>query len=329
MKKVLITGSGSFIGGNFIRKAIYDQNQKKERSYSFASVDRITANNTANAVNSLYWNKNHKFYPADIRDQHVMDVIFQIERPDIVISWAAETHVDNSLTDPNSFVTSNVLGTQVLINCCVKHKVKRLIYCSTDEVMGQLTSENESSWTEIDIPNPRNPYAASKYCGEVLIKAANVSFGLNYNITRSSNCYGPHQTCDKLIPKAIKCILDGKLIPIYGQGLQIRDWTHVIDNVNAMQLILDKAPPNEIYNISANQEFSNIEVIHEICKYMGKNTDSIQFITDPRGNAHDFRYSVNSSKIRELGWAPTMQFKKDIGENCVDWYIANRHWAFL
>src|SRR5512135_3619412 len=156
MKKVLVTGSCGFIFSNFVRKAIYDQNQKRpqERQYKFTSVDRVTAN----ALNSTYWNKNHDFHVADIRDQHVMDVIFQLEQPDIVIHGAAESFVDSSLKDPNSFVTSNVLGTQVIINSCLKYKVERLIYISTDEVYGQLLSESEAPWTEESPLDPRNPY---------------------------------------------------------------------------------------------------------------------------------------------------------------------------
>jgi dTDP-glucose 4,6-dehydratase len=255
-----------------------------------------------------------------------MDIIFQFEKPNVVIHAAAESAVDKSLTDPNSFVSSNVLGTQVIINCCLKYGVKKLIYVSSDEVYGQLTNEQEVSWTEDDVPNPRNPYSASKYCGEILIKAAHQSHGLTYNITRSSNNYGPRQMPDKLIPRAIKCILEGKKIPIYGQGQQIRDWTFVGDNCSAIMTVLEKGTPNEVYNISANQEFSNLEVVHEICKYMGKSADAIEFIPDPRGNGHDFRYSVNSSKIRELGWKPTMQFKKDLGTCCIDWFLQNKFW---
>ena len=169
MKKVLVTGTCGFIFGNFIRKAIYDQNQKKPQDrYTFVSVDRVTAN----ALNSMYWNKNHPFYPADIRDEHVIDVIFQREQPDIVIHGAAETFVDTSLKDPNSFVTSNVLGTQVIINACLKHKVKKLIYISTDEVYGQLTSEQDAPWTEDSPLAPRNPYSASKAAGELMVRAA-------------------------------------------------------------------------------------------------------------------------------------------------------------
>jgi dTDP-glucose 4,6-dehydratase len=318
MKKVLVTGSCGFIFSNFIRKAIYDQNQKKEKKYSFVSVDRVTAN----ALNSMYWNKNHDFYPADLRDEHIVDVIFQREQPDIVIHGAAETFVDTSLKDPNSFVTSNVLGTQVVINACLKHKVDRLIYISTDEVYGQLTSESDPAWTEASPLNPRNPYSASKAAGELMVRAAHQTHGLIYNITRSSNCYGPRQLPEKLIPKAIKCITEGQKIPLYGQGQQIRDWTFVADNCTAIMTVLDRGAPNEIYNISANQEFTNIETINLVCNAMNKGHDLITFIPDPRGG-HDFRYAIDTTKIRELGWKPTYKFRDGI-KDTVQWYLDNQ-----
>lgn len=323
MKKILITGTAGFIYGNFIRKAIYEQNQKppQDRQYSFVSIDRVSVNN-----NSMYWNKSHTFHVADIRDAHVMDVIFQFEKPDIVLHGAAETFVDTSLKDPNIFITSNVLGTQNIINACLKHKVEKLVYQSTDEIYGQLVSENDKSWTEENEMVPRNPYAASKAAGELLIKAAHHSHGLIYNIVRSSNCYGPRQLAEKLIPKVIKCILNNEKILLYGEGKQIRDWTHVSDNCSAVMTILENGTSNEIYNVSANQEFSNLEVIHEICNYMKKGHDLIDFIKDPRGGGHDFRYSVDSSKIKNLGWKPEIQFKKHLGTSCIDWFVDNSWW---
>lgn len=313
-KKLLCTGSCGFILSNLLRKAVYEK-----QPYTLVSVDCVNLH----SINSMYWNKNHIFHIADIRDQHIIDTIFQFEKPDIVIHGAAETFVDTSLTDPNSFVTSNVLGTQVIINACLKHKVEKLVYVSTDEVYGQLTSENDISWTEESSLNPRNPYAATKAAGELLVKAANQSFGLKYNITRSSNNYGPRQATEKLIPKTIKCILENKKIPIYGQGLQIRDWTHVYDNCAALFHVVNNGKDNETYNISSNQEFNNIEVVQKICNIMEKGYSLINHIDDPRGSGHDFRYSVDSSKIRKLGWKPQFKFKEGISQ-CVNWYLLNQ-----
>jgi dTDP-glucose 4,6-dehydratase len=313
MKKVLVTGTCGFIFSNFIRRVIkYDK-----QPYEFVSLDRVSGD-----ANTVYANKNHVFHLADIRDQHIIDKIFQFEHPDIVIHGAAESFVDYSLTDPNSFVTSNILGTQVLLNASIKHKAERFIYISTDEVYGQLTSESDSPWTEDSPINPRNPYSASKAAGELLVKAAHQSHGLIYNITRSSNNYGPRQTPEKLIPKAIKCVMHDQKIPIYGKGLQIRDWTHVFDNCTAIMAVLNNGAPNETYNISANQELPNVEVIQKVCNAIGKGHDLISFIEDPR-KGHDFRYSIDSSKIKELGWKPTYKFKEGIVET-VEWYKLNQ-----
>ena len=318
-KKILITGTAGFILGNFVRKIIYLSGKDSEKyPYTIVSIDKV--NN--NAANSIYYNKDHTFYIADIRDQHIINTIFQFERPDIIIHGAAETHVDNSLSDPNSFVTSNILGTQILLNCSVKYGVEKFIYISTDEVYGQLTNESDLPWKEDAELNPRNPYSATKASGELLVKAAAESFGLIYNITRSSNNYGPRQTPEKLIPKAIKCILNNEKIPIYGKGLQIRDWTHVYDNCSALMTILQKGKNNEIYNISAHQEFPNIEVIQEVCNSLKRGHDLISFIEDPR-KSHDFRYAVDTAKIKELGWKPNFKFKDGIIDTC-DWFIANK-----
>lgn len=312
MKKVLITGTCGFIFSNFIRRAIHERHP-----YSFVSIDRVGGH-----ANMVYSNKNHTFHMADLRDNHIIDKIFQFERPYIVIHGAAESFVDTSLTNPNDFVTSNVLGTQVVINACLKHGVERLIYVSTDEVYGQLTSESDKAWTEESPLDPRNPYSASKAAGELMVRAAHASHGLIYNITRSSNNYGPRQTAEKLIPKAIKCILKGEKIPLYGQGLQIRDWTHVFDNCAALLTVLNSGKVNETYNISANQELPNIEVIQKICNAIGTGHNLIEHIPDPR-KGHDFRYSIDSSKIRELGWKPTYKFSQGIIDT-VEWYKINQ-----
>lgn len=312
-KKVLCTGTCGFILGNFIRKVIYEK-----LPYTFVSIDKVSGN-----ANSMYWNKNHTFYLADLRDQHIVDKIFQFEQPDIVIHGAASTFVDYSLSDPNEFITNNILATQVLINASIKNKVERFIQVSTDEVYGQLTSEEDLPWTEESPMDPRNPYAASKSAAELMVKAAHHSHGLIYNITRSSNNYGPRQTPEKLMPKVIKCILNEEKIPIYGQGLQIRDWTHVFDNCAALITILTQGLPNEIYNISANQECTNIELIQKICNKMGRGHNLISYIEDPRGGGHDFRYAINCSKLKKLGWSPKIKLSEGL-DQCISWYQMNQ-----
>lgn len=312
-KKLLITGSLGFIASNFIRKAIFEK-----LPYEIVSIDKIIK---SSALNTIYHNKNHNFYIGDIADDHLIDRVFEYERPDIILHMAAETYVDDSLKDPYKFIHSNVLGTQVLTNAAVKWGVKRFVYCSTDEIYGQLTSENDKPWKEDAPLNPRNPYSSSKACGELILKAAASSFGLDYCITRSCNNYGPRQTSEKFIPKIIKCILDGQKIPVYGQGLQMRDWLYVSDNCDAITKILELGKNGEVYNISANQEYTNIEVVNEICNVMGKGHSLISFCEDRPG--HDFRYAIDSSKLRSLGWEPKYKFKGGI-KACSEWYINNQ-----
>jgi dTDP-glucose 4,6-dehydratase len=306
MKKILITGTCGFSMSNFIRKVFYEKTP-----YSFVSIDRINGN-----ANTIYANKNHDFHIADIRDQHIIDKIFQFEKPDIVIHGAEET------SNPDDFISSNVLGTQVIINACVKYKIEKLIYMSRYSVYGQLNNEVELSWSEKEPLNPRNLYSASKASAELLVRAAQVSHELVYNIVRSSNTYGPRQNANRLIPKVIKCILTEQKIPLYGQGLQIRDWTHINDNCSALLTILTQGFPWQTYNVSANQEFTNLEVVQEICNAMGKGHDLIEFVKEPTG--HDFRYAVNTSKIKSLGWKPSYKFKESIFDTC-EWFNNNRY----
>lgn len=313
-QKLLLTGSGGFICSNFIRKAIFEK-----KPYDIISIDKVTK---SSVLNNIYSNKNHTFYIGDIADEHFVNVIFEYERPDIILHMAAESSVDESIKDPNKFIHSNVLGTQVLLNAAIKWEVKNFVYVSTDEVYGQLENDAAPAWKEDASLNPRNPYSASKAAGELLVKAAGASFGLNYKITRSSNNYGPRQTAEKLIPRVIKCVMEESPIPIYGQGLQMRDWLHVFDNCSAIIKVLEDGKNNEIYNISANQEYTNIEVVNEICNILGKGHNLISHIKDPR-NAHDFRYAMDSSKLKTIGWDPKYKFKAGLAET-VEWYTNNK-----
>lgn len=306
-KKIIITGSCGFLMGNFLRKAIYEK-----QPYQFTSIDRVNDN----AANSVYWNKSHTFHIADIRDQHIVDTLFQFDPPDVVIHAASESE-----NESNSFITSNVLGTQVIINACLKHKVKKLIYISTDKVYGQLNSETDASWTEDTLLNPRNAYAVTKAAGEQLVKSACELQGLTYNIIRLSNSYGPRQSLNKLVPKTIKSIIKEEKISVYDQGLQIRDWTHVFDACAGIINILNNGKDNEIYNLSSGQEFSNIEVVQKICNAMNKGHNLINFVEV--GRPQDFRYAMNTSKIKELGWKPEYKFKDGIVD-CINWFIANK-----
>jgi dTDP-glucose 4,6-dehydratase len=275
------------------------------------------------SLNSYYWNKNHTFHIADICDQHIVDSIFKFEQPDIVIHGAALTSTDESFCNASEFVQTNVLGTQNIINACVNYKVEKLIYISSDGVYGDLMDEFALPWNENDAVNPRTPYAATKLAGELLVKAANQTNGLIYNIARLSSSYGPYQTSEKLIPMIIKRAWNGERIPIYGQGQQIRSWTHVHDVSSALLTILNGADPNQIYNVSSNQEMPNLIVAQKICNILEKGHSDIFF--NPK-TGHDSRRATDNTKIQKLGWKPTFKFKDGI-VSTVEWYVDNKNWT--
>lgn len=312
-KKILITGSGGFIFSNFIRRALFENNK-----YNLISIDRVEE---SAILNNIYTNKSHAFFIGDVTDAHLLSIIFKTEKPDIVIHGAAHTHVDNSIKDNIPFIKSNVQGTQTIIDACVKYGVEKLIYISTDEIYGHLSDESAPAWTEESAMLPRNPYSASKAAGELLVQAAGHTHGLKYIITRSSNNFGPRQGADKLIPKIIRNVLRNEKVPIYGKGEQVRDWIFVQDKCEAILTLLEKGVDNNIYNISAGNEISNVEMFQNICNTLGKGHDLLEFVKDRPG--HDFRYSVNSDKLRALGWSPKFKFKQGLLET-VTWYINNQ-----
>lgn len=316
VKKLLITGSCGFIFSNFIRLALKDKS-----GYSFVSVDKVF--DLHNLHNVYIKNEKHKFHIGDVSDRHFINTLFALERPDIVIHGAAvhNTHVDESIVGANSFITSNVLGTQVIADACVKYNVDKLIYISTNEVYGQLVSENDKSWTEDSPLAPRNPCAASKAAGELVVRAAHETYGLNYNIARCCNNFGPRQSAKNFIPKIIRNILLETKMPIYGQGNQLREWIHVADTYSAIMTILKNGKPNETYNISTGYEFSNLEIFHEVCNIMEMGHELLTFVEDRKG--HNFRCAMDFSKIKSIGWEPKLKFKDSLNL-CIQWYINNK-----
>ena len=315
--KVLITGSGGFIFSNFVRHMLYYYANK----YSLVSIDKIA--NPKN-LHNIYANKGHSFYMADVTDVHIINNIFELEKPDVVIHAAAESNVQDSLDNPWLFVNNNVLGTQVIIDACLKHSVNKLIYVSTDEVYGSA-GKNDSPWKETAVLNPRNPYSATKVSAESLVKAASNTFGLKYNIVRMCNNFGQRQSEKNLIPKIIKNILNKEKIPIHGDGSDTREWIYVDDACSAIYNVLEKASANEIYNISAGYEFSNLEVFFEVCKIMEAGQELVTFVKDWRPGM-DTRYSTDASKIKALGWLPQFKFRDGLKETC-QWYTRNK-WVF-
>ena len=310
MKRVLVTGSCGFIYSNFMRKVM-----RENPKYIYSSVDKVIA--PYNQYN-VALNRDHSFYMGDIADCAFMENVFELEKPDIVIHGAAESFVDDSIRSAGPFIHSNVVGTQVMVDLAVKHKVERFIYISTDEVYGQTTT-GAPAWTEDTPMNPRNPYSASKAAGELIVRAAGETHGLPYIITRSSNNYGPGQPPRNLVPRIIADTLSGKSVPIHGDGKNMREWLYVDDNCSAVELLMEKGVLKETYNIGSGFELSNLEMVERVGKELGKKPD-IEHIKDRPG--HDFRYSVDFSKIRALGWKPEHSFDEGI-KKCVQWYLDN------
>lgn len=311
-KHILVTGSGGFILSNLIRKAIYEK-----YNYSFASLDRVK---TSSVLHNIYTNKNHQFYIADVTDAHTLNVIFEYERPDIVIHGAGETSVDDSFRNTVNFIHSNVTGTQNIIDACLKWNVEKLIYLSSDSVYG--SSPEIESFSESDQLNPRNPYSVTKASAEMFIKVSHENYGLPYVIARLCHVYGQKQSYDKFIPKIIRSIITNSKMPIFGRGEQLRSWMHVNDACSAILKLIDADVTNETYNISTNHEFSNIEVFHEVCNFFERGYDLLEFVEERP--AHDWRYSSDSTKFKnKFEWQPSIKFKDGIVNTC-SWYNSNK-----
>ena len=310
-KKILVTGSCGFIFSNFMIKNINESSK-----YIFTSVDKLIA-----PYNFANINKKHNFYMGDIADEQFMNNIFLLEKPDYIIHGAAESFVDDSIASAKPFIHSNVVGTQNMIDLSLKHNVKKFIYISTDEVYGQLKL-GEKSWDENSQTLPRNPYSASKLAGELIVRAAGETHGLNYNITRCSNNYGPRQPPRNLIPKVITCLLNNQEIPIHGSGKNMREWLYVSDHNDAVMQVLEKGINKEIYNIGSGFELSNLEVVDHISHILNI-VPKIKHIKDRPG--HDFRYSVNCDKIKEMGWKSNYDNFTSGITSTIKWYSENKN----
>lgn len=302
---ILCVGSSGFILSNFTRYIL-----KNFSEYKISSIDNIS---NIKDINSIYANKSHQFYLADICDANVMDRIFEIEKPDIVIHGA----IQNS----SKIIETNILGTQILINAAIKYKSK-FIYLSTDKVYGFLNSGK--LWTEESIVNPQDLYSSTKASSELLIKAASLTRELKYNIIRSCNNYGPRQNRNYLIPAIVSNIIENKNITLFNKGENLHEWIHVQDTANAIKLIIESGLDNEIYNLSSGAEFSNLEVFNEICNVMGKGIELLKF----ENSKQKFKYSSDNSKLKNLGWKPEFKFKGNEGglAHSVNWLNNNYYW---
>jgi dTDP-glucose 4,6-dehydratase len=305
MKKILVTGGLGFIGSNFI--ALLKQTNPE---YKIINVDKVTYAAHKDLIDSSIKN-----YYEDISDDVAIDNIFKDEQPDFVVNFAAETHVDNSIKDPLVFVKTNVLGTANLLNCSLKYGVERFVQVSTDEVYGSI---KQGGFTEKSPIEPSSPYSASKAAADHLVHSYYKTYKLNVGITRCSNNYGPNQHNEKLIPHMVSKALRDEPLPVYGNGLNVRDWIHVKDHCRAVLAVLEGGKPGEVYNVGSSNEKTNIELVKTILKLLGKSEDLISYVEDRKG--HDLRYAIDATKIaNELFWQPVVNFNEGFKQT-VEWY---------
>ena len=314
MKKMLITGGAGFIGSNFIHYIL-----SKYNDYQVINLDKLTYAANLDNLKDIEDNKNYRFIHGDIADQEFIFKLFENEKFDIVINFAAESHVDNSILNPQIFTITNILGTQVLLDACRKYNIKRFHQVSTDEVYGELPLDDKNIlFTEKTPLNPSSPYSASKASADMLVKSYYRTYSLPITISRCSNNYGPYQHLEKLIPLMISKDINNDNLPVYGNGLNVRDWLHVYDHCTAIDLIIHEGKIGEIYNIGGNNEKSNIDVVKIILKELGKSEKLIKYVNDRPG--HDLRYAIDSTKIKTtLNWKPVYSFEKGILDT-IKWY---------
>ncbi|MFA5360555.1 MAG: dTDP-glucose 4,6-dehydratase [Candidatus Paceibacterota bacterium] len=315
IKTYLITGGAGFIGSNFIHYTL-----KKYKNYQVVNLDKLTYCGNLENLKDIEKNPRYKFIKGDICDRKLVNQIFQKEKPDFVVNFAAETHVDRSILDPEGFIKTDILGTYTLLEAARKYDIQRFVQISTDEVYGSI---KKGKFKEINSVLPNSPYAASKAGADLLARAYYKTFNLPILITRSSNNFGPYQYPEKLIPLFITNLLEGKKVPVYGKGMNIRDWIYVLDNCAGIDLVLSKGKIGEIYNIGGGNEKTNLEITKIILKELNKNEGWVEYVKDRPG--HDFRYAVDTRKIKKLGWRPKYSFKKAMQET-IDWYKNNQDW---
>lgn len=317
--KILVTGAAGFIGTNFVYYELENYDDE------IVALDLLTYAGNLKNLDGCKDNKNFKFVKMDIRDREAINKLFEDEKFDIVVNFAAESHVDRSIEEPEVFLKTNILGTQVLMDASLKYGVKRYHQVSTDEVYGDLPLDRpDLFFTEKTPLHTSSPYSASKASADLLVNAYHRTFGLNTTITRCSNNYGPYQFPEKLIPLMINNARHNKSLPVYGEGLNVRDWLHVYDHCSGIDLVMRNGKNGEVYNIGGHNERKNIEVVKTILKELGKDESLITYVTDRKG--HDLRYAIDPSKIEsELGWKPKYNFESGIKET-IKWYMDNQVW---
>lgn len=317
MKNVLITGGAGFIGSNFINHILDERDD-----YNIINLDKLTYAGNLENLKTSENRKNYQFVKGDICNYELIDYVFQKFQIKFVINFAAESHVDRSIIGSKVFYETNVIGTNVLLEVSRKHKVKKFLQVSTDEVYGSLGLEG--LFTEATPLSPNSPYSSSKAAADMMVQAFHHTYGMPVVTTRCSNNYGPFQFPEKLIPLMIINSLNNKKLPVYGDGMNVRDWIYVIDHNRAIDLVFEKGKEGEVYNIGASNEMPNTQIIKLILQHLNKGEELIEFVKDRPG--HDKRYAIDSSKIQnELGWKPRFSFEQAI-EHTIDWYLENKQW---
>lgn len=314
---LLVTGGAGFIGSNFVRYML-----EKHPNYKVVNYDLLTYAGNLENLKDVENNPNYTFVKGDINNRELVEYLVKTNEIDVIVNFAAESHVDRSITDPDIFVKTNVLGTQALLDVAKANNIKKYVQISTDEVYGTL---GETGYFTEETPlAPNSPYSATKAGGDLLVRAYHETYGLNVNITRCSNNYGPYHFPEKLIPLMVTNALEGKELPIYGDGKNIRDWLHVKDHCAAIDLVIHEGRLGEVYNIGGHNERTNNDIVHLIVEKLGVSKDLIKYVADRPG--HDRRYAIDPTKIMtELGWKPQYTFETGIVET-IQWYIDNQEW---
>lgn len=317
MRTVLVTGGAGFIGSNFVRMVLDEHPETR-----IINLDKLTYAGNLENLSGCMDNPRHVFVKGDIGDAGLVTQLIDKHHVDAVINFAAESHVDRSLVEPGIFIETNVKGTLNLLKIALDKNLERFVQVSTDEVYGSLGQSG--CFTEATPLSPNSPYSASKAAADMLVRAFGHSWHLRYNITRCSNNYGPYQFPEKMIPLMIHNALNGIELPVYGDGLYVRDWLYVYDHCTAVWKVLTQAAPQTVYNIGGNNEKTNLEVVRLILQRLGKSDSLIRHVKDRPG--HDRRYAIDSGKIMaELGWKPTVTFEQGIVRT-IDWYLTNQDW---
>lgn len=317
---IIVTGGAGFIGSNFIFHML-----KAYPEYRIVCLDALTYAGNLTTLAPVMGAVNFRFVKANITDRQAVYSLFEEEKPDMVVNFAAESHVDRSIENPEVFLDTNIKGTAVLMDACLKYGIQRFHQVSTDEVYGDLPLDRpELPFTEETPLHTSSPYSSSKASADLLVQAYHRTYGLPITISRCSNNYGPYHFPEKLIPLMIANALNDKPLPVYGEGLNVRDWLYVEDHCKAIDLIIHKGRIGEVYNIGGHNEMRNIDIVKIICKALDKPESLITYVTDRKG--HDMRYAIDPTKIhQELGWLPETNFAEGI-QKTIKWYLENKEW---